>query len=163
MSRIIFLCALLITLLVTGCGPSSTPEPLKTPTLEPTKSDLPSPNGVWTMINMTHSGGIMGLMHSIEISSDGKYTVMDEWAKKTITRELSKNELSKLQEIISKTEFVSTEGRIPSGCADCFIYDLEIQGNGKRFSVQVDDVSMQKLGMETLIVYLRDLMDAALK
>ncbi len=73
----------------------------------------------------------MGLSRSIEISSDGNYTVMDERSNKTITKKLSANELSKLQEIISNTEYINTERSGPSGCADCFIYDLEIQRRWK--------------------------------
>lgn len=154
MSRTIFLYMLLIVLLVAGCS-SATPEPLK--------SDLPSLESQWT-IKMTHSGGIMGLLRSIEISSDGKYTVMDERTNKTITKKLSSNELSELQKIISNTEYVSPEKSLPSGCADCFIYDLEIQqGNGKKFIVQVDDITMSNSGMEILIMHLRGLLESALK
>ena len=40
----------------------------------------------------------MGLSRSIEISSDGKFTVVDERANKTITGELSADELSKINE-----------------------------------------------------------------
>ena len=153
MPRIIFIYMLLITLLITGCS-YPTPEPLKT--------DLPSLDSEWT-IKMVHSGGIMGLMRSIEISSDGKYTVMDERSNKTVTKKLSASELSKLQEIVSNTEYINTERSSPSGCADCFNYDLEIQKDGKKFSVHVDDISMPNSAMETLIMYLRDLLETALK
>ena len=162
MPRTFFLCALLTALFITGCSPSSTPEPLKTPTLESIKSDLPSLDGKWT-IKMTHSGGIMGLSRSIDISSDGKYIVVDERSNKTITKKLSANEISKLQEIVSNTEYITTERPVPSGCADCFIYNLEIQGAGKKYSVQVDDISMPNSGLETLIIHLRGLLEAALK
>jgi len=162
MLRSIFLFVLLIPLLIAGCGRSVTPEPLKTPTLESPASNPPAVSGEWT-ISMTHSGGIMGLMRSIEILSNGKYTVSDERANKTITKELSANGLSKLQEIVSNTEYITPERSLPSGCADCFIYNLEIKGSGKKFAVQVDDISLPNSGMETLIMYLRDLMDAALK
>ena len=162
MTRTILLYALLITLLIAGCSPSSTPEPPQTPTPETIKSDLPSLDGEW-IIKMTHSGGIMGLMRSIEISSDGKYTVTDERANKTIIKQLSANELSKLEKIVSNTKYITAERPIPSVCADCFIYNLEVQGIGKKFSVQVDDISMPNSGMEPLIRYLRNLIDAALK
>ena len=161
MPRSILLFALPITLLIAGCIPSSIPKSLSTPTLEPIESDLPSLDGEWT-IKMTHSGGIMGLSRSIEISSDGKYIVADKRTNKTITKKISANELSKLQEIVSNTEYITTERPAPSVCADCFIYNLEIQGGGKKFSVQIDDISMPSSGMETLIRYLRGLLDAAL-
>ena len=164
MPRIIFLCTLLVTLLIAGCNPSSTstPQPLKTPTLEFIKSNLPSLDGEWT-INMTHSGGIMGLSRSIEISSDGNYIVVDERSNKSVTKKLSTNELSKLMEIVSNTEYITPERSLPSGCADCFIYNLEIYGEGKKFAVQLDDISLPNSGMETLITHLRGLIDAAVK
>jgi hypothetical protein len=153
MARIILLFLLPVTLLVAGCS-SATPEPLKT--------DLPPVENNWA-VKMTHSGGIMGLSRSIEISSDGSYTVIDERSNQSITKKLTANELSKLQEIISNAEYITPEKSLPSGCADCFIYNLEIQGNAKKFSVQVDDISLPNSGMETLITYLRGLIDAALK
>jgi hypothetical protein len=175
MPRTVFLYGLLITLLVAGCGPSSTLEPLKstpespksTPespksTPELPKSNLPVLDGNWK-INMTYSGGIMGLSRSIEILSDGKYTVIDERANKSVTRELKRDELSKLIGIVASSEYISMTLPQPSGCADCFVCDLAIQGDGKKFSVQVDDISLPDSGMEYLVIYLRDLMDAALK
>ena len=93
MPRTIFLYVLLMTLLITGCGPASMPGPLNTPTTEPSAS-----GGDWT-IKMTQSGGIMGLSRSIEVSSDGNYTVVDERTNKTVTGELTANELSELNEI----------------------------------------------------------------
>ena len=104
----------------------------------------------------------MGLSRSIEISSDGNYTVMDDRTNKTITRKLPANELAKLVEIVSNTEYVTTEKPMPSACADCFIYNLEIQMDGKKFSTQVDDITLPNSGMEPLITYLRDLIQASL-
>jgi hypothetical protein len=173
MPRTVLLYALLLPLLMAGCGRPVTPMPLKTPTLKspaPTFTvtpafaftpSLPATDDEWD-IKMTHSGGIMGLMRSIEVSSDGNYTVMDERSNKTITEKLSASELSKLEEIVLSTKFVAPE-RGSSVCADCFIYDLEIQKDGKRFKIQVDDISMPNSGMEPLITYLREIIDTALK
>jgi len=118
--------------------------------------------GDWT-INMTHSGGIVGLSRSVEISSDGKYIVTDDRSGKIVTKQLGSGELSKLKDIVINSEYLSMESRQPSGCADCFVYDLVIVGSGKKFSVQLDDISMPDSGMETLTIYLRNLIDSALK
>jgi hypothetical protein len=48
-------------------------------------------------------------------------------------------------------------------CADCFIYDLEIQENGKNFAVQLNDISLPNSGLESLVTYLRGLIETALK
>jgi hypothetical protein len=157
MSRSVILFALLITLLIPGCSSSLTPEPLKT--------SLPSPENPaneWS-IKMVQSGGIVGLSRSIEISSTGKYKIMDERANKTITGELAASELSKLSKIVSNSKFASTAKLQPSGCADCFIYNLETQMNGKKFVDQADSVTLSASGLETLVIYLQGQMEKALK
>lgn len=148
MPRIIFLYIFLITLLITGCGSASTPEPS-------------APSGDWT-IKMTQSGGIMGLSRSIEVSSDGNYTVVDERANKTVTGEFTANELLELNELVTTSKYVPATK--PDGtCADCFVYDLEIQVNGEKLSIQLNDVSLPNSGLEPLVAYLQGLMETTLK
>lgn len=113
---------------------------------------------------MAHSGGIMGLSRSIEISSDGKFTVGDKRTNKTMSGELSAVELSKLKELVSSSQYVSPNKPNGMVCADCFIYDLEIQTSGnKKFAVQLNDISLPDSGLEPLVTYLRELIDKALK
>ena len=159
MSRTIYLFALLMTVLITGCSSFSPSTPI------PLNTSLPTPKAAeaeWT-IKMTHSGGIMGVARSIEISSDGKYTVADEMTDKTITGELTANELSKINGIVSDSNFSSATKPQRSSCADCFIYGIETQVNGKKVVYQVDDVTLSASGLEPLVTYLRDLMDKALQ
>ena len=163
MQRIVFLYTLLVSLIIVGCTQSSTPEPLKTPAPEkPITSTLPVSNGKWT-IEMAHTGGIMGLSRSIEISSDGKFTVTDKRANKTMNGELSAVELSKTNELLSSSQYISPSK--PNGmiCADCFIYDLNIQTDGGKFVVQLNDISLPDSGLEPLVTHLRGLMDRTLK
>jgi hypothetical protein len=157
MPRTIFLYVLLMTLFITGCGSFSTPEPFNTPTIKP-----PAPGGDWT-IKMTQSGGIMGISRSIEVSSDGKYSVVDERQNKTVTGELTTNELSELNELVINSSYVPETKPNGCECADCFVYDLEMQVNGVKLSVQLNDVSLLNSGLELLVTYLRGLMDTALK
>ena len=162
MPRIVFL-LLFVSLLVAGCMSPLTPEPLKTPTSEkPITSNLPASNGEW-MIKMTHSGGIMGLSRSIEISADGKFTVVDKRANKTMNGELSAVELSKVRELISSTKYVSPDKPNGMACADCFIYDLEVRADGEKFAAQLNDISLPDSGLEPLVNYLRNLIDTTLK
>lgn len=162
MLRIVFIYVFLIALLITGCRPSSTSGPLKTPAPEPSTSNLPALDGAWT-IHMTHSGGIIGLSRSIEISSDGKYTVMDERAEKIFTGEFSAEELSKIKEQVLSTKYIPPNAPDGMGCADCFIYDLKIQGDGEKFAVQLNDISLPGSGLESLVNYLRGLIEISLK
>lgn len=155
MIRIFSLIALIVILLVAGCAPSPQAAPAATPT-------LPVLTNEWT-IRMIHSGGIMGLMRSVEVSSDGSYTVVDERKQDKATGKLAADELKKLGSIIASAKLNTTN--IPGGgvCADCFIYDIEIQSSGKNLTVQLSDITLPDSGMEELVAFLRRLIDSALK
>lgn len=163
MQRIVFLHALLAGLVVAGCMRSATPEPLDTPMPEKTiTSNLPAPNGEW-MVKMRHSGGIMGLSRSIEISADGNFTIVDKRTERTINGELSAAGLSKVEELISSSNHVSPTKAKGMACTDCFIYDLEIRTDGEEFSIQLNDISLPESGLASLVDYLRNLIDTTLK
>ena len=170
MPRTVFLYAILITLLTVSCRlffapvllSTPAPQPLNTPTPELIKTKLPAFDGRWT-IKMKHTGGIMGLSRSIEISSDGKFTVVDEHTNKTISGKYTSDELSNLKEQVSNSEYIAESGPNGMACADCFIYDLELQGNGGKFAAQLNDINLPNSGLKPLVDYLRGLIDTALK
>jgi len=151
MLRTIFLSVLVTALLVSGCAPSPKTVP----------SALPVLDGEWT-VKMTRSGGIMGVMRSMEIYSHGSYVITDDRSKQTLTGELSEDELARLKGIVASSEYAGMDKPGTSGCADCFVYDLEIQGGGSKFIVQLDDVGLPDSGLETLVIFLRELIDRAL-
>jgi hypothetical protein len=155
MSKIIYAFALIVALLVAGCASSPTNTPAATPT-------QPAIEDEWT-VTMTHSGGIMGLMRTVEVTSDGSYTVTDERSKSKVIRELNEADLATLHELVSNVELRSPEDSRPSVCADCFIYDIEIQSNGKISTIQLSDITLPGSGMENLVSFLRGLIDSALK
>lgn len=149
--------ALFGAFMFSACG-VATQRPINMP--ETPKGDLPSLTGNWT-ITMTHSGGIMGLSRSVAIDSTGNYTVRDDRTDKTTTGQLSEDELGKLIEVVrSSTYSPNTD---PYGCADCFIYNIEITSNGGIFSAQVDDVTIEKSGLANLVAVLRDILERELK
>lgn len=160
MTRMAFTFFAALALLVSGCSPAATTVAV-TPTLASTPS-LPAADEGWA-IRMTHSGGIMGLMRSVEVSSDGSFTVTDERAGKTVTGKLADNELAQLSELIAASENAAMQGPGLGVCADCFIYALEIQSGENKLIVQLDDITLPESGMETLVKFLRGIMDAALK
>jgi hypothetical protein len=159
--------ATLLVILLTACQPitpqpTETPQPLATASLKPVKKTPPvlQPNA-WS-IRMTLSGGIMGLHRTLDITSDGQVTVVDERSAKTATVQLAADELSKLQTLVADSSFAASS--LPTGCADCFIYNVEISsGKGKPFTVQVDDTNIDTSGMGPLVRYLSELMGRALK
>jgi hypothetical protein len=144
---------LLITLTLVACSPSM-PIPLATPNLQ-------TFGETWT-IKMDQTGGIMGLSRSIEISSGGKFTVTDERADRTIKGQLSATELAQLQDLLNTMKSVKVTGIEQTGCADCFVYNIDIQGEGKPFTAQVNDITLEKSGLSPLVTFLTDIMDTAL-
>jgi hypothetical protein len=161
MTRNTLALVLLFVLLISGCGQASAPEADQAPIPMPT-STASVPLNEWA-IKMTHSGGIMGLSRSIEVSSNGNFTVVDHRTNKTISGELPADELSKLGEQLASPNPTPADKPNGMACADCFIYDLEVRKNGETFSVQLSDITLPNSKYESLITQLRDLMDAALK
>ena len=148
----LLICTMAICMLfLSGCASTSAPA---TP-----KDELPTLAGTWT-IRMVHSGGIMGLSRSIEVSSEGMYTVTDERAGGTKKGRLSEEELKRLAQLVSSVQYSPPTG--PSGCADCFIYDIEISGAGKPFTARADDVTLSASGLEPLVSALGAIMDREL-
>lgn len=152
MSRCVLPMTLIIALLVSGCSPAFTQVPLAT---QPS-----SPADEWS-VKLTQSGGIMGWMRSVEVSSDGRYTITDGRANKTVTGKLDGSRLSELHEIVENARFIS--GAPPGVCADCFVYKIEIRNGGRNLTAQLDDTTLPGSGMEPLVEFLRGLMDSNLR
>lgn len=169
MSKFTLIAALILSLLFTACSAPAATQPAETPASTPSlpvKEAASTPNppdkqvNEWT-IEMTQSGGIMGLMRSVEVRSDGSYTVKDERLDKTVTGSLTGSDLQELNELMISTSFSPQK---PAGiCADCFVYDIQIQMDGNKLNVKLDDTSLPNSGLEPLVALLRGLMDAALK
>jgi hypothetical protein len=102
----------------------------------------------------------MGLSRSIEISADGAYKIADDRTRKTINGTLAADDLSELKKLdTSPRSFERTETAI---CADCFLYDIVIQGGGKNIEMKLNDITLPESGLEPLVTYLRNLIDQAL-
>ena len=143
----------LASFLLSACSRSA-PDPQGTP-------GLPESEETWT-IKMNQSGGFVGLSRSIEISSDGKFAVTDDRTDKTVEGQIASSELTKLRQLVSTAKFTTIPKSEETGCADCFIYNLEIQDIGKPITVQLDDVTLPDSELESLVTLLRDIMDKSL-
>ena len=147
---------ILAALLLAACGPllpSATEQPLSTPQVS-----LPAS----ATIRLTKSGGIAGVMQTLEIKADGQATVTDERAGKTVSLKLTPAQLGRLQKLATETQFKAPDG--PSGCADCFIYTVEIDsGSGKPAVFEADDVSLADSGISDMVDFLSTIMEDALR
>jgi hypothetical protein len=156
MFKKLFRIAILFVWFLTACGgvnslPSATPQPAK--------GSMPALEGPWT-ITMNHSGGIMGLSRFVEVDSTGIYTVKDDRIDQIFTGQLSEEELEDLTNVVKSTTYVPEKR--PHGCADCFIYDLQIVSDTGKFSAQVDDISIEGSGLSALVLLLRGIIEREL-
>lgn len=110
---------------------------------------------------MIQTGGIMGMKRSILVSSDGEYQVLDQRTQKTASGTLTESQRNEVKESLTGLKF--TAPNLPSACADCFIYNIEIESNGQKMKIQLDDTTLPGSGFEPLVDSLRALMDSALK
>ncbi len=158
MAGIKSLSIMIMSLFMTGC---TFPLPRAQDTSTPASAQPVELGDTWT-IKMTQSGGIMGLRRSVEISSDGKYTVTDERMNRSVSGVLSTNELATLKRNVSAFRMDSQTPK-QSVCADCFIYDIEIESGGNEVSLQLDDITLPESDMEPLVSFLLTVMNTALK
>lgn len=144
-----FLVLLIAALTMTGCAKETeityTPPPIE---------------DEWS-VTMVQSGGIMGLIRSIRVSSDGTYSVVDERAGERVEGKLSNDELADLKDLVAGFSFLAP--KMPMVCADCFVYKVEIQSGGQKLVAEIDDVNMPETGMGPLVEFLRGVMDLALQ
>jgi hypothetical protein len=104
----------------------------------------------------------MGMMRTMEIKSNGQATITDQRTKKTIPVKLTQNDLAQLEKAAGQSSYSAPSE--PTGCADCFVYRVEIDdGTGGPFTAEMDDVSLEKSGMSALVNYLRAFMETQLK
>ena len=132
--------------------------------LSPTPADPPqplaSPADSWA-ISLTQSGGFIGMMQTVEISSDGQLKAEDQRAGKQVTRTLPPATIARLARMYSSLLGKPAQ-TVPSVCADCFVYDLQIMNGSARVHMQLDDTSLADSGAGALVSLLQQLRDEAL-
>jgi len=153
MTRTVFIYSFLVALTLAACTATQTELP---------KTNVPVLNGSWE-IKMRHSGGIMGLSRSIDVSSNGSYMVTDERTNKIVNGKLDADELSKLTTQVNSARYSPAVPLDGMACADCFIYDFEIHGGNGNFRANLNDISLPNSGLAALVDTLRGIIDSALK
>ncbi len=152
MSRLLLV--FVLTFSLTACVPA-----LMRPQAAPSQAtpSVPLSQGKWT-VKLTQSGGIMGLQRNITVTSDGKIVAVDERTNQTVTSKLTQEELGRLKVRLDSSAF-TTAAPQTAVCADCFLYDLEVQSGGQTYSAHYDDTNLPDSSLEPLIAFLRDLLD----
>jgi len=144
--------SVLVLIYLSACGlmPPSRPAPLP----------IASPPGAW-MIKLKQSGGFAGVSLTIQVSSDGQVRVEDQRSGRSKNAELPSETMAELNRLLAQATLAST-GPSPSGCADCFIYDLDLSSSSETVHIHADDTSIGYSGAQALVNFLRQLRDETL-
>jgi len=146
MSRLIPL--FIIAILISACGgaPASAPspeptvtEPLGTPTSQPTQAAC-SPPTEWK-IQYNRSGGFAGFNESLTLDNSGSLTIQSEQPPANEQKTISDAQVEAIADLLVQACPFETD--VDKGnCADCFLYELNIQMDGRTYSVQASDMSL---------------------
>jgi hypothetical protein len=155
MSKIIPLLIIGILLMACAWVTASTPvpEPVETPTSSLNSACSPPSNWV---IQFNRSGGFAGFNESMTLDSDGKMTVQSERPPANEERTISENQINAITELLVKACPFEVEPE-KGGCADCFLYDLNIRMDDRTYNIQASDVTMTE-EMQPLIGILSQLL-----
>ena len=168
-----FVSVLLIALGLLGCGafysifqtPTATPfpEPTSIPTLAATAiptqpaQKLPQLTGNWH-IRLEQTGGFAGVSRTLEISSSGEMTIIEERINKNNTTQLPADKLAMLKELVAASKYRPVLQ--PMVCNDCFIFNLQIDNGSERFQMQIDQINLSNTGLEPLVGFLGEMLNS---
>jgi len=114
------------------------PGPLGTPTNSSAVACSTPAN--WT-IQFNRSGGFAGFKQSLTVHSDGSLTIQSENPPANVQKSISKEQVSEITNLLAQAcPFKMQPNDV--GCADCFIYNLNIQMNGQSYGMLATDVTL---------------------
>jgi hypothetical protein len=131
------------------------------PLIPSDQQPVPSPGSDWN-VTLTQSGGFAGVNLTVEITSDGHLRAEDQRSGRVVTQNLPPETISKLAQLFSSMP-LTAPGPRNSNCADCFLYDLQANFNGRAIQLHADDTTLAATGAADLIAMLRQLRDSALR
>jgi hypothetical protein len=142
MSKIISILLTLILLSACAGMPAGTPvsEPRGTPTSQSNMAcSVPT---TWD-IQYNRSGGFAGFNQSMTLDNGGNLTVKSERPAVDVQKTLSDEQVKDITELlVGACPFKTNVDK--GNCADCFVYDLNVQMDGQVYSVHASDVTLSE-------------------
>ena len=133
---------LILSITLSACAGTSVstmePVPLGTPPNSSTTACSAPAN--WT-IQYNRSGGFAGFNQSLTLHSDGSLTIQSENPPANVQKSISKEQASAITNLLVQACPFTMEPN-DMGCADCFIYTLNIQMNGQTYVMLATDVAL---------------------
>ena len=126
----------------------------------PTVENSPQPNTSWE-IKFKLSGGLRGYQRIIKLSYLGELIVVDEKTNKQVSVQLAQEEMNKIDQLLVGIEQLQSDIQPPS-CADCMVYELDVQIDVRNFHAVFNDLNLNETGIKPLINELVKLQEEAL-
>jgi len=153
---------LIFMILLSACaGPSSGTDesvPEGTPVGDSTSAcSIPSD---WT-IQLERSGGIAGISESMTLDSGGRFTVQSDRPFTDVEETLSREQVNTISGLLAQACPFEMNPN-DAGCADCFLYKINVQMNGETYVMLATDVTLTE-ELYPLVDTLNQLMQTAVQ
>ena len=113
----------------------------------------------WT-ITFHLSGGFLGVMRTLHVSSTGDLSAEDAKRPGPVTARATPEELTQCASFVANGK---PAGPVrPSVCRDCLEYAVEIDAKGRRSSFNVDDTTLKGSEVEPLVKLLTTMLNRLL-
>ena len=114
------------------------PKPLGTPTSQlDTACSLPAQ---WN-IQFNRSGGFAGFNESLTLDSGGSLTVQSERPAVNVRKTISGDQVNAIGGLLAQACPFEMKPN-DAGCADCFLYKLDVQMDGQTYVMLATDVTL---------------------
>jgi hypothetical protein len=104
-------------------------------------------------LEFTRSGGFAGLRQKLWLSSNGELRAVDERKSIEVSRRALLSEVEKAGELMAKACPFEPKPQAEE-CRDCFNYNLDVELDGQKYSMQASDSSKPSVDLQALIVFL---------
>jgi hypothetical protein len=145
--------------LLSACVPRLENPPSPAPPI-PTVENSPQPSANWEL-EFRLSGGFRGYQRVIRLSHLGQLIVLDEKTNKQVSVKLAQEEMNKINLLLVGFEQLQSDIQPPS-CADCMLYELDVQIEGRNFHAVFNDLNVNETKVKPLINELVKLQEEAL-
>ena len=106
------------------------------------------------------SGGFAGLVRNLQVSSAGDVSAEDSRRQVRVTAKTTPEELAALNAFIAQQ--VPSRQAVSGSCADCFLYELDVDAGGQRSNFRFDDATLMASGIEPTVRTLAAMLNRAL-
>lgn len=112
-------------------------------------------------VKLEISGGIAGELKSLALDNGGVFSVQDRLTGVDLAGKLGQQDSMKFAQLLASTCPFEEPGRLPN-CADCFLYDLEIDSGGRPNRFHFNGISLQGSRFGPLVAALEALANQAI-